>query len=313
MSDSVNRGLLARIFDGLPLFVAVGLGVSACAFAAVMVATSLKSEVAYAIVGKEGAAVVSAAEVGGDSVLTIPGSVGFPWDRHAVRKVENHAFENDERFSSVSLPDGLRVIGYSSFYGCKKLRELEMPASVEEVDDGAFYGCTELREVRMSPNIATAGEYIFERCASLEKVDIPEGVRALPRSIFCGCSSLADIKLPSSLVSIDPLAFKDCISLKEIIIPEGVRDIGGCSFEMCTSLRRVVIPPHVNGLGVTAFNGCTALAEVVSLSPTPPPLGSSVFDGISDDAILYVRKDCAEGYKASEWGDFFKEIRELTD
>ncbi|MGN0029389.1 MAG: leucine-rich repeat domain-containing protein, partial [Marinilabiliaceae bacterium] len=217
MSDSENRGLLARIFDGLPLFVAVGLGVSACAFAAIMAVTSLKGEVTYAIVDKEGAAVVSAAEVGEDSVMTIPGSVGLPWDRHTVRKIENHAFENDERFSRVSLPEGLRVIGYSSFYGCKKLQSLEIPESVEEIDDGAFYGCTALREVRLSPNMATAGEYIFERCASLERVDIPEGVRTLPRSIFCACSSLTEVKLPSSLMSIDPLAFKDCTSLTEIV------------------------------------------------------------------------------------------------
>lgn len=313
MSVSGNKGLLTLIFDGLPLFVAVGLGVSACAFAAVMVVTSLKGDVTYALVDKEGAAVVNGAEVGEDSILTIPGSVGLPWDEHTVRKIENHAFENDERFSSVSLPEGLRVIGYSSFYGCKKLRSLEIPASVEEIDDGAFYGCTALKEVRLSPNMSTAGEYIFERCASLERVDIPEGVKALPRSIFCACSSLTEIKLPSSLISIDPLAFKDCTSLTEIVIPEGVRDIGGCSFEMCTSLRRAVIPPHVNGLGVTAFNGCSALAEVVCLSPTPPPLGSSVFDGISEDAILYVRKSCSDEYEASEWGKFFKEIRELTD
>lgn len=314
MSDAERRGLLVRILDVLPRFVAVGVCVSACAFAVIIVATSLHGDVTYAIVNdRAGSAVVSSAEVGGDSIMTIPSRVGMPWDRHEVVKIENHAFENDERFTGIHLPDGLRVIGYGSFYGCKKLRELDIPASVEEIDDGAFYGCSNLREVRLPPNMVTAGEYIFERCASLEKVDIPEGVKALPRSIFCACTSLTEVRLPSSLISIDPLAFKDCASLREIVIPEGVRDVGGCSFEMCTSLRRAVIPANVNGLGVTAFNGCTALSEVVSLSPTPPPLGSSVFDGISDEAILYVRRGSADSYRTSEWAKFFSDIREIAD
>lgn len=314
MPNSDKGSVFARIFDRLPLLVAVGLGVSACAFAAVVAFSSISGSVTYATLsGPDREAVVRSVDIGEDSVLTIPGEVGMPWDRLVVCKVENHAFEGDSSFTDVRMPEGLKVVGYSAFYGCRKLRRLNLPDSVVEVDDGAFYGCSSLEEVRLSPNISVAGEYIFERCINLKRVDIPEGVTSLPRSIFCACSSLKDVKLPSSLESIEPLAFKDCASLTEISLPEGLRYLGGCAFEMCTSLRRIVIPPHVGGLGVTAFNGCTSLTEVVSLSATPPPLGSSVFDGISSEATLFVAKGSIEAYRTSAWGDYFHDIREIQD
>lgn len=314
MSATESRSFLIRALDKLPYAVAAGLSVSACVFAAIMVVTSLHGKVDYATVNnEEHSAVIITAEVGNDSLLKIPLSVGMPWDEHRVRKIDNHAFDGNEGFNELSLPNGLRVIGYSSFYGCKKLRSLTLPSSVEEINDGAFYGCTSLKSIRLSPNLNKLGEFIFERCTSLTDVDIPEGMQILPRSIFCACSSLAEVDLPASITTIEPLAFKDCTALTEIIFPDNTRDIGGCAFEMCTALRRVVIPEHVNGLGVTAFNGCTSLTEVVCLAATPPPLGSSVFDGINSNAVLFVPQNSVEVYKTSDWGEYFRFIRAIGE
>ncbi len=310
--DAKNKRFIKRLFEKLPFFVAVALGVSACVYAIVVLLFAMSADSVFSVIdGKARLASVKSVPVGVDSVLTVPSSVGHFWDKYRVVKVESHAFENDESFVRLELPDGLRYIGYGSFYGCRKLRELSLPPSVEAIGDGAFYGCVSLESVRLSPNVTDMGEYIFERCTGLRSVVVPNGVKILPRSIFCACTSLTEVDLPSSLVTIEPLAFKDCMSLTDVELPLGVRDVGGCAFEMCASLRRVVIPPLVRGLGVTAFNGCANLREVVSLAVTPPPLGSSVFDGISPGAVLLVPKGSVEAYRLSPWAPFFREIKGL--
>lgn len=312
MSISETRNIFLRVLDKLPYVVAAGLAVSAFVFATVMVVTSLHEDVEYSFQNDaERSAVVSAAPVTEDSVLAIPVTVGKPWDKHIVRRIDNHSFEGDERFNKLILPEGLHTIGYGTFYGCKKLRRLVIPESVYEINDGAFYGCTSLKEVNLPSKATSYGEFIFERCTGLEHVKVPEGMTVIPRSMFCACTAIEGIKLPSTIVSIEPLAFKDCTSLVEIVLPKGLHDIGGCAFEKCTSLRRVIIPPHINGLGVTAFNGCTSLREIVSEATVPPPLGSSVFDGICGGATLYVPMESIEAYRASAWGEYFTDIREI--
>lgn len=312
MSISETRNIFLRILDKLPYVVAAGLALSAVVFAAVMVIASLHEDVEYSYLNDEGrTALISAAPVTEDSVLTIPVTVGMPWDKHKVSQIDNHSFEGDERFTHIILPDCLRQIGYGSFYGCKKLRRLVLPESLREINDGAFYGCTSLTEVNLPSKVTTWGEFIFERCTELAHVKVPEGMTVIPRSMFCACSAMEGIKLPSTIVTIEPLAFKDCTGLVEIVLPKGLRDIGGCAFEKCISLRRVIIPPNINGLGVTAFNGCTSLREIVSESPVPPPLGSSVFDGICGGATLYVPMESIEAYRESAWGEYFTDIREI--
>lgn len=312
MSGSRDDHPFARLLDRLPFFVAAALAVSACAYVLVLLLASVSDDFDYSVISEEErvASVKCVPEVD-DSVLTIPAAVGPFWRSYKVVGIESHAFENDESFARLELPDGLRSIGYGTFYGCRRLRSLSLPRSVEEIGDGAFYGCSSLSEVTLSPDMKSMGEYVFERCTGLRRVVVPEGVKVMPRSVFCACSSLSELDLPSSLVSIEPLAFKDCVSLVDVELPLGVRDVGGCSFEMCTSLRRVVIPPLVKGLGVTAFNGCSSLSEVVCLAVEPPPLGSSVFDGISQDAVLFVPAGSADAYRLSPWADYFSAVKEF--
>ncbi len=302
-----------RWSERLPYYVGGLLVVSAAAFVLLMFIASLtENDAEYSVLcGESRLASVKSAEVTPDSQLVIPATVGHFWNKYRVLKVENHAYESSSEFTSLVISEGVEQIGYSSFYGCKNMRSLVLPKSLRSLSDGAFYGCSSLTEVTLPPYLESMGEYIFERCTGLRKVEISEGIMELPRSIFCGCESLSEVVFPVSLVTIDPLAFKDCVSLTEVVLPNGLLDLGGCAFEMCTSLRRIVIPPDVRGLGVTAFNGCGNLVDVECLATVPPPLGTSVFDGISSSAVLHVPAGCVAAYKESPWAPFFSSIVEL--
>ena len=151
----------------------------ACAYVLVLLLASVSDDFDYSVISEEErvASVKCVPEVD-DSVLTIPAAVGPFWRSYKVVGIESHAFENNESFARLELPDGLRSIGYGTFYGCRRLRSLSLPRSVEEIGDGAFYGCSSLSEVTLSPDMKSMGEYVFERCT---------GLRALPlrRVRFC--------------------------------------------------------------------------------------------------------------------------------
>lgn len=308
--DSRGESFWAELHDKLPVVVGVLLLASACIFAIIVLLPFVPEGEDYHVIDEENdKACLSHWEISEDSVLTLPSQVGHFWHKYSVQRIESHAFEGCDTIAELIIPEGVTTIGFSSFYGCKNIRRMSLPTSLVEICDGAFYGCSSLRKVEIRPEFKM-GEFVFEHCTSLSEVSIDEGVTRIERSTFCGCVSLARVNLPQSLVSIDPLAFKDCESLTEVVIPDGVRDLGGCAFEMCTSLRSVVIPPQVLGIGVTAFNGCGNLRNVSCRAELPPPLGSSVFEGVSPACVLHVPIGSAELYRKSPWAEFFKVIVE---
>lgn len=45
------------------------------------------------------------------------------------------------------IPDGVKCIGYNSFYNCKNLTDVTISNSVTNIEDGVFNGCTNLQNV----------------------------------------------------------------------------------------------------------------------------------------------------------------------
>lgn len=158
--------------------------------------------------------------------------------------------------TSITLPNTVRVIQESAFYGFERLENINLPNSIEYIGIEAFYGCT-----------------------SLKSITIPEKVTKLPRSVFYGCSNLASIKFPNSLKVIDGGAFSETAWLKnqpyggvyvnDILyywnnnenepttyaeIKEGTRFICQWAFSNATSVEEISFPNSVEEIGAYAFN-----------------------------------------------------------
>ena len=110
-------------------------------------------------------------------------------------------------------------------------------------------------------------------------------------------------------------AFQKCTGITEVEIEEGVRSIGAKAFSRrLNSLTKVTLPSTISELGSECFaasGGDYALAplrEVTILAKTPPtgpedmPIENiSAFDGISEEAVLYVPAGCKEVYSVFPW------------
>ncbi len=186
-----------------------------------------------------------------------------------------------------TVPDGVRIICDSAFWGNQHLESVALPDSVTEIGAFAFDQCTHLETIRLPASVTVIGQYAFSGCWSLQELTVPEGVTEISKGLLYGASELRSVRLPSSLTAIRYGAFTGCDSLSEITIPDGVMEIGsmafyGCyslmsvdlpdsletigdqAFERCSGLRRIVIPSGVIRIGETAFRSCTGITLVVS-------------------------------------------------
>ena len=99
--------------------------------------------------------------------------------------------------SGTIIPDGVRIIGESSFYR-KQIANVAIPKSVVEIEDYAFCSC-ELKGCLVVPgNVKTIGKQAFS-VSKIDELVLEEGVEAIGNSAFSQCRNLRRIKLPASL------------------------------------------------------------------------------------------------------------------
>ena len=170
-------------------------------------------------------------------------------------------------FTSVLLAAGFDPLNYTDkIYGCQyislPLTDINIPSNIKSIGWSAFYGCKKLKKVIMSNGIVEINEMAFEECTGLTDIAISENVKKIGWNAFFNCQKLKSVTIPDSVTEISSCAFRDCAGLKTVTIGSNVIDIGNMAFYDCTSLTNITIPDNVNSIGTMAFFGCTSLTDV---------------------------------------------------
>ncbi len=92
---------------------------------------------------------------------------------------------NNRFVTGIELPDGLKEIGTSAFYGTA-IGEIELPASLESVGAGAFSNCASLARVAFCGNADAVAINVscFSSSRAIKQVVYRAGALASPRSVF---------------------------------------------------------------------------------------------------------------------------------
>ena len=143
-----------------------------------------------------------------------PSTVEFKAD---TVKINDFAFEECSRLTSIVIPGNVEKIGCHAFADCTHLTNIVIPDSVEEIDWQAFQGCTDL-----------------------QKIVIPNTVKEIGFRAFYGCTHLTEMVIPDSVKEIGWCAFEGCTRLTRIVIPDSVQEIGEDTFVGC-NLKKLVI------------------------------------------------------------------------
>lgn len=231
--------------------------------------------------------------------LIIPGTVEYDGETYTVigvGKRYDRPFYNCTKLTSVTIQEGVKVIGDQAFQSCTKLKNVVLPNSLEELNY-AFAECKNLQSITLSNSLTNLCEGLFWGCENLESIEIPNSVTTMGTSVFYLCYNLKSVKLPDGLTKIRESTFSSCYILSSITFPNTLTTIGKESFQSCKSLTSIVIPASVIDIDVDAFNNCENLHTIFIESQTPPALGDNAFPS---NATIYVPCDAIDAYTSNE-------------
>ncbi len=147
--------------------------------------------------------------------------MNIPLETHDSRlTLAESAFYENEDLVTLSLPEGLEVIGPAAFAGCTSLTHIQLPSTLREIGEGAFLGCTSLKTILLPERLTTIGEMAFWGCG-LETISIPLSVTCIGDSAFWDCPDLRQADVLNPATHIGTNAFGSCPSLMAGYIAPG--------------------------------------------------------------------------------------------
>ena len=201
--------------------------------------------------------------------------------RYVFKDMTNigYSFFNDiTSLTSIKIPEGVKSLGHSVFFGSRRLASVTLPTSLTEIG----YDC-------------------FRDAMSLESISLPEKALNLGTALFRGCSSLVIVNLPSGLSKIPDTMFRECSSLSELSLKEGISTIGSSAF-IYSGIQSIDLPSTLTYLDSDVFSNCYQLSSIVCRASTPPKLYaySDVFSGVMTGGVIYVPSGSESAYQ-SQW------------
>ncbi len=243
-----------------------------------------------------------------EAKVTVPGRIMSYGKYYKVTSVENFAFFNCVKLSSVFLNNSITYLGRFAFADCRGLTSVRLSGNITAIEDYTFSNCTSLSEIDIPSNVTSIGEGAFVGCSNLQSISLPSKTTYIGMRAFADCSSLAAVDLPSRLSMIDDNAFENCQSLTSMTIPNSVTFVGSNAFKDCKELKVVVFDGCSGEICQDAFNGCTGLKEIYSYSDVPPAADEYAFEGSNYDATLHVAAASLEAYQSTAPWCYFKHI-----
>ncbi len=246
--------------------------------------------------------------IGTEAQLTLPDTIN-----HNKYEIYIYAFYNNDKITTVTIPNSVTSIGGGAFYDCTRLTSITILASVTSIGGSTFYDCANLTSITIPASVTSIGQQVFHGCSSLASITIPASVTSIGDRAFGGCSNLTSITIPASVTSIGQQVFHGCSSLASINVSEGnskyhsdgnclistkqkmviagcknsvipsdgsVTSIGNYAFSNCTTLKNITIPDSITKIFDHAFWLCSGFTNIY-IPNSVSEIGTSAFQGCS--------------------------------
>ena len=159
--------------------------------------------------------------------IVIPKSVRYNGKDYIVAGIDQYAFKNCNKITSITIPGSIWYIGLDAFGGCTNLSEVHISdlaawcsLAIESVLD-----CTGSTPLQYADKLYLNGEI------------------------------LTDLVIPQEVTEISSFVFQDCDCLRSVILHEAVTSICKGAFYGCLNLKSVDMSPNISYIGRDAFTG----------------------------------------------------------
>ena len=136
-------------------------------------------------------------------------------------------------------------IGSGAFTGCdgKAFTRFAIPDSVREMGKSAFYGCTNLSNVSFGRGLAAIPDDCFGNCQRLTDISLPDSVRSIGNKAFYNCDGLQFVDL-NGVETVGKDAFystSGTASMEFIVLGENMNSLGNGAFGNCKHVTELEI------------------------------------------------------------------------
>lgn len=149
------------------------------------------------------------------------------------------------RTGKVVIPDGVKEINESAFYGCN-ITDIVIPDSVTEIGASAFVS-TDIESFTFSKSMDTIPESMFSLCQNLTDIKIPEHIKKIGRYAFSNIK-IHSVELSEGLTEIGANAFifnPDCDYDTEVILPASIKKLDSHSLY---GVKHIIVTTDSNGM-----------------------------------------------------------------
>ena len=271
--------------------------------------------------------------------LSLPANyMGIP-----VSTIADSAFRNCSQLTSVTIPDGIKVIGKQAFSENPALIHVEIGSDVTTINSKAFENCSGIKSLSIPDRVTYIGTGVLSGCSSLESLDLPFvgqsvnatissestlfgyifGTRSYSGSInirqYYSANDYKEYYIPKSLMSVTITggnilygAFSYCSNLTNITLHDGITNIGDSAFAYCESLTSITIPDSVKSIGKSAFSWCIQMRSI-AIGLSVEEIGSNAFNACNKLVEVINHSDLKIEAGSYEWGNIANNAIEVHD
>ena len=189
-----------------------------------------------------------------------------------ITEISNDAFKNNKNITSIIIPESVKTVGASVFYGCTGLSSLTVPCDLDlYFDDNSFYGVTHLTRLTMTKGsgvmLSFGSKYLytpwFRSSAVFSTINLEEGITEIGSSAFRDLPNLTSVSIPSSVTRLGTYAFSGDSSIQSIALPDGFDYFGAAALNNCTGLKELTLPCSTRfANNANNFGNCTNIEKI---------------------------------------------------
>ena len=236
-----------------------------------------------------------------------------------VVEILDFTFAGNDFIEKLTLPDGLKTIGFGAFTNCRWLSEINLPDSLTTLEQGVFTRCYALEKIVIPESITVIPENCFYCCESLGNVKLPSKLTAIESQAFVGTKyeedksywqngflyidnylirvdrdlqGHADIKKGTKLIA--DYAFSLCSEVTSVNVPDGIKKIPYAMFLFCSSLENVSLPSSIEHIDAYAFSRTGSDWFTITFRGTPAQWANVKTDEAEVEFLANTAVSCSE-------------------